>query len=97
MKVLKKCPDPTHQTVKKCQCCPLPCYSLHNGSLCTVLPSTKCYPARSVAVVKAFAFQADGLWFNSASGYKVGRPGHSEYVWVGQYGPGCLKVPFLGP
>ena len=44
-------------------------------------------------VVKAFAFQADGLGFNSPSGYKVGRPGHSKYVWVGQYEPSCLKFP----
>ena len=29
-------------------------------------------------VVKAFAFLADGLGFNSPSGYKVGRPGHSK-------------------
>ena len=34
-------------------------------------------------VVKAFALQADGLGFNSPAGYKVGRPGHSKYVWVG--------------
>ena len=33
-------------------------------------------------VVKAFAFQADGLGFNSPSGYKVGRPGHSKCVGV---------------
>ena len=44
-------------------------------------------------VVKAFAFQADGLGFNSPSGYKVGRPGHFKYVWVGQYEPSCLKFP----
>ena len=48
-------------------------------------------------VVKAFVLRADGLGFNSPSGYKVGRPGHSKYVWVGQYEPSCLKVPFLGP
>ena len=44
-------------------------------------------------VVKAFALQADGLGFTSPSGYKVGRPGHSKYVWVGQYEPSCLKFP----
>ena len=44
-------------------------------------------------VVKAFAFQPDGLGFNSPSGYKVGRPGHFKYVWVGQYEPSCLKFP----
>ena len=44
-------------------------------------------------VVKAFAFQADGQGFNSSSGYKVGHPGHSKYVWVGQYEPSCLKFP----
>ena len=44
-------------------------------------------------VDKAFAFQVDGLGFNSPSGYKVGRPGHSKYVWVGQYEPSCLKFP----
>ena len=44
-------------------------------------------------VVKAFALQADGLGFNSLSGYKVGRPGHSRYVWVGQYEPSCLQFP----
>ena len=44
-------------------------------------------------VVKMFACQADGLGFNSPSGYKVGRPGHSKYVWVGQYEPSCLKFP----
>ena len=44
-------------------------------------------------MIKAFAFQADGLGFNSPSGYKVGSPGHSEYVWVGQYEPSCLKFP----
>ena len=43
--------------------------------------------------VKAFAFQADGLGFNSSSGYKMGRPGHSKYVYVGQYKPSCLKFP----
>ena len=48
-------------------------------------------------VVKAFAFQADGLGFNSPSGNKAGCPGHSKYVWVGQYEPSCLKVPILGP
>ena len=47
----------------------------------------------SSTVVKAFAFQADGLGFNSPSGYKVGRPGHSKYVWVGQYEPSGLKFP----
>ena len=47
-------------------------------------------------VVKAFACQADGLGFNYPSGYKVGHPGHSKYVLVGQYEP-LLKVPFLGP
>ena len=44
-------------------------------------------------VVKAFAFQVDGLGFNSPSGYKVGCLGHSKYVWVGQYEPSCLKFP----
>ena len=38
-------------------------------------------------VVKAFAFQANGLGSNSLSGYEVGHPGHSKYVWVGQYEP----------
>ena len=37
--------------------------------------------------------QADSLGFNSPSGYKVGRPGHSKYVWVGQYEPSCFKFP----
>ena len=46
-------------------------------------------------VVKAFALQADGLGTNSPSGYKVGHPGHSKYVWVGQYAPSCLKFPSL--
>ena len=44
-------------------------------------------------VVKAFTLQADGLRFNSPSGYKVGHPGHSKYGWVGQYEPSCLKFP----
>ena len=29
----------------------------------------------------------------ACSGYKVGHPGHSKYVWMGQYEPSCLKVP----
>ena len=44
-------------------------------------------------MVKAFAFQADGLGFISSSGYEVGRPGHSKYVRVGHYEPSCLKIP----
>ena len=44
-------------------------------------------------VVKVFAFQADGLGFISPSGYKVGCPGHSKYVWVGQYEPSCIVLP----
>ena len=29
------------------------------------------------------SFCSYGLRFNSLSGYKVGHPGHSKYVWVG--------------
>ena len=39
-----------------------------------------CWSLISSAVVKAFAFQADGLGFNSRYGYKVGCPGHSRYT-----------------
>ena len=44
-------------------------------------------------VVKAFVFQANDLGFNSPSGYKVGCPGHSKYMWLGQYEPSCLQFP----
>ena len=44
-------------------------------------------------VVKAFAFPADGLGFNSPSGYNVGRPGHYKYVWMEQYEPSYLQFP----
>ena len=40
-----------------------------------------------------FALKADNLGFNSPSGYKVGRPGHFKYMWVGQYEPSCLQFP----
>ena len=68
-------------------------------SKCDVMSLFHKWPCSQIGstVVKAFAFQADGLGFNSPSGYKVGGPGHSKYVWVGQYEPSCLKVPFLSP
>ena len=62
--------------------CPLDCKIIHE--LTSQIDST---------VVKAFVLRADGLGFNSPSGFKVGCPGHSKYVWVGQYEPSCLKFP----
>ena len=38
-------------------------------------------------VVMVFAAQACALGFNSPSGYEVGHPGGSKYVWAGQYEP----------
>ena len=34
-----------------------------------------------------------GITQKKSSGYKVGHPSHSKYVWVGQYEPSCLKFP----
>ena len=40
-----------------------------------------------------FKFGTDVPQGATSSGYKVGHPGHSKYVWVGQYEPSCLKFP----
>ena len=49
------------------------------------------YVARSV--VQWLKHSPFKLGFNFPSGYKVGCPGHSNYMWVGQYEPSCLQFP----
>ena len=70
-------------------------YSSACGVKLTLVPSIMTSSQIGSTVVKAFAFQADGLRFNSPSGYKVGRPGHYKYVWMGHYETSCYKFPSL--